>query len=121
MSRVAVVLNTGGADRCDGCSQLVESFRSVVELSNFAKYAKNSKNCKFCEFGEFLQKLKNSEKCINSNVWRSLCAIGIDSMSFGMVSPLSVFFHFFSILVKLKIFDGNVNFSKENVNLPWKM
>ena len=44
MSRVAVVLNTGGADRCDGCSQLGESFRSVVELSNFAKFGRKSKN-----------------------------------------------------------------------------
>ena len=54
-SRVAVVLNTGGAVRCDGYSQRVESFRSVVELLNFAKCGQNSKklkNCKFWEFGE---------------------------------------------------------------------
>ena len=101
MSRVAVVLNTGGADRCDGCSQLVESFRSVVELSNFAKCGQNSnklKNCKFCEFGEFRQKLKNWEKCINSNVWRSLGAIGIDSVSFEAFRSVSSFFIFFQFL-----------------------
>ena len=80
MSRVAVVLNTGGADRCDGCSQLVESFRSVVELSIFLKYVKNSKNC------------------INSNVWRSLGAIGIESVSFEAFRSASSFFIFFSIL-----------------------
>ena len=70
----------------------------MVELSNFAKYAKNSKNCKFCEFGEFLQKLKNSEKCINSNVWRSLGAIGIDSVSFEAFRSVSSFFIFFQFL-----------------------
>ena len=51
MSRVAVVLNTGGADRCDGCSQLGESFRSVVESSNLAKCGKNSKNAIIRAFG----------------------------------------------------------------------
>ena len=52
------------------------------------------KNCKFFEFGEFRQTLKNSEKCINSNVWRSLGAIGIDSVSFEAFRSVSSFFFF---------------------------
>ena len=50
------------------------------------------------EFGEFRQKLKNSEKCINSNVWRSLGAIGIDSVSFEAFRSVSSFFIFFQFL-----------------------
>ena len=52
----------------------------MVELSNFAKYAKNSKNC------------------INSNVWRSLGAIGSDSVSFDAFRSLSTFLIFFQFL-----------------------
>ena len=44
------------------------------------------------------QKLKKFEKCINSNVWRSLGAIGIDSVSFDAFRSLSTFFIFFQFL-----------------------
>ena len=50
------------------------------ELSIFGKYAKNSKNC------------------INSNVWRSLGVIGIDSVSFEAFRSVSSFFIFFQFL-----------------------
>ena len=43
------------------------------------------------EFGEFRQKLKNLEFRQNSIFWDSLGAIWIDSMSFGVVPPLSIF------------------------------
>ena len=61
------------------------------------------------EFGEFCQKLKNLEFRQNSIFWESLGVIWIDSMSLGVVPPLS-FFSFFSIIVKLSMFDGNVNY-----------
>ena len=61
------------------------------------------------EFGEFRQKLKNLEFRQNSIFWESMGAIWIDSMSFEVVPALSTFF-IFSILVKLSIFDGNVNY-----------
>ena len=69
------------------------------------------------EFYEFRQKLKKFEIRTNSSFWYSLRAIWIDSMSFGLVSPLSMFFHFFSILVKLSIFYGNVNYFLGNCQL----
>ena len=62
------------------------------------------------EFDEFRQKLKNLEFRPNSIFWESLGVIWIDPMSFGVIPPLSVFLNFFSILVKLSIFDGNVNY-----------
>ena len=50
------------------------------------------------EFGEFRQKLKNWEKCVNSSFWRSLGAIGIDSVSFEAFRSVSSFFIFFQFL-----------------------
>ena len=50
------------------------------------------------EFDEFRQKLKNLEFRQASIFWESLGAIWIDSMSFGMVPPLSFFLNFFQFL-----------------------
>ena len=47
------------------------------------------------EIGEFHSKLKNLEFRSNSIFWESLGAIWIDSMSLGVVPPLSFFFVFF--------------------------
>ena len=47
------------------------------------------------EFGEFCQKLKNLEFRQNSIFWESLGVIWIDSMSLGVVPPLSFFFLIF--------------------------
>ena len=49
------------------------------------------------EFGEFRKKLKNLEFRQNSIFWESLGVIWIDSISFGVVPPLS-FFLFFEFL-----------------------
>ena len=73
------------------------------------------------EFGEFRQKLKNLEFRQNSIFWESMGAIWIDSMSFEVVPPLSFFFLFFSILVKLTIFDGNVNYFLGNCQFLMEM
>ena len=47
---------------------------------------------------EFCEMWKNSKNCINSSFWRSLGAIGIDSVSFEAFRSVSSFFDFFSIL-----------------------
>ena len=61
------------------------------------------------EFGEFRKKMKNLEFQQISLFWESPGAIWMGSASFEVVPSLSVF-SFFSILVKLSIFDGNVNY-----------
>ena len=50
------------------------------------------------EFGEFRQKLKNLEFRQNLIFWESLGVIWIDSMSLGVVPPLSFFLIFFEFL-----------------------
>ena len=70
----------------------------IIEFFEMWSKFKKLKNFEFCEFGEFHQKLKNSEKCINSKVWRSLGAIGIDSVSFEAFRSVSSFFICFQFL-----------------------
>ena len=50
------------------------------------------------DFDQFRQKLKNLEFRQNSIFRESMGAIWIDSMSFGMVPPLSFFLFFFEFL-----------------------
>ena len=101
-----------GLNRCQTNPQhpILAHFRPSGPSANY-RYGHLESNALIgIEFGEFRQKLKNLKFQQNSIFRESMGAIWIDSMSFGMVSPLSMFFHFFSILVKLTIFDGNVNY-----------
>ena len=50
-----------------------------------------------CDFF-FAKYAKNLKKCINSNVWRSLGAIGLDFVLFEAFRSVSSFFIFFQFL-----------------------
>ena len=66
-------------------------------LDEFRKFYRNINFQKIANFANFVSFVKNEkiEKCFNSTVWRSLGAIGIDSVSFDTFRSLSTYFIFF--------------------------